>query len=696
MAIGRDIIGSLAKQFGYSKDLVRQALASNQIDPLTASLIGSRIDKMQQTKQQAASRTTVMEDVLAPKPEEVMSQGIAAVPQEAPTALAALPSNLPAEGMAGGGIVAFAEGGETPNMSGAPVQSAINVPVPKGYTFDAATGQYDPIVNQGGNFLAMLRGEEGPVARILELVRSGRGYAKGDLIKDEEDEEDELEAMEKSGLSKLMGGISSGLASLKGSVARGEGFSLPQSYEAALIERGQTPATIRKAAMQAPTRTETTMSSEERRPRGSHKYEADVVREAERIGLDPNLAVHVLYKETGGLKNPEAARSRAGALGVMQLMPRTAKELGVDPLNTEENIRGGVAYLKKMVDQFNDPTLALAAYNAGPGRVSQILRSGQGISALPRETQNYIRMADGGIVAFQNRGLVEPKGLEDLTPEEIEQMSKPFIGQRIFKPARLTELQQKALGEQQQRQMEQEDRAALPTPTTRTSFEPEPTPAPAPAAAPAPTSEIDINKLIGGAQGGEKDTGIMKKYMELLAGREKASADQRKTDAYLSLLSAGLGIMGGTSPFAAVNIGQGAQAGVATQMAARKAQIADERATLSGFGTAAAAEEAAKQRQLVAAQGRESKVGQLIAGREKQLETLASNNVQKNNINFMTLDAPQQQALLAREVQRLKSADPLLSKLYKEYGLPQIEAISIPAAPVDYGKTYGLTPKPTK
>ena len=609
MTIGRDIIGNLAKQFGYSKELVRQALSSNQIDPLTASLVGSRIDKMQQTKQEAASRTTVMEDVLAPKPEEVMGQGIAAAPQQAPSALAALPSNLPAEGMAGGGIVAF---------------------------------------------------------------------SSGDLVEKEEDEDDELEKMEKSALSRVMGGVSSGLAGLKASVARGEGFSLPQSYEAALAERGQTPATIRKAAMNAPTRAEATAPSEERRPRGSHKYEADVIREAERIGLDPNLAVHVLYKETGGLKNPEAARSRAGALGVMQLMPRTAKELGVDPLNTEENIRGGVTYLKKMMDQFNDPTLALAAYNAGPGRVSQILRSGQGISALPRETQNYIRMADGGIVAFQNRGLVEPKGLEDLTPEEIEQMSKPFIGQRVFKPARLTELQQKALGEQQQRQMEQEDRAALPTPITRTSFEPEPTPTPAPAATPIPAPEIDINKLIGGAQGGEKDTGIMKKYMELLEGREKASADQRKTDAYLSLLSAGLGIMGGTSPFAAANIGQGAQAGVAAQMAARKAQIADERATLSGFGTAAAAEEAAKQRQLVSAQGRESKVGNLIAGREKQLETLASNNVQKNNINFMTLDAQQQQALLAREVQRLKSADPLLSKLYKEYGLPPIGAIEPP------------------
>jgi hypothetical protein len=75
-----------------------------------------------------------------------------------------------------------------------------------------------------------------------------------------------------------------------------------------------------------------------------------VAAEAERIGLDPNIAIHALYKETGNLKNPESARSRAGALGVMQLMPKTAKELGVDPLIPEENIRGGVMYLKTIGD----------------------------------------------------------------------------------------------------------------------------------------------------------------------------------------------------------------------------------------------------------------------------------------------------------------------------------------------------------
>lgn len=131
--------------------------------------------------------------------------------------------------------------------------------------------------------------------------------------------------------------------------------------------------------------------------KGSHKYEADVIKEARRIGLPEHIAVHSLYKETGNLKDPETARSKAGAIGVMQLMPNTAKELGVDPMDPMQNIRGGVGYLKKMYDKYQDPQLALMAYNAGPGRVDRALKSEKGIASLPQETLGY-RMAQGGEV----------------------------------------------------------------------------------------------------------------------------------------------------------------------------------------------------------------------------------------------------------------------------------------------------------
>jgi soluble lytic murein transglycosylase-like protein len=84
-------------------------------------------------------------------------------------------------------------------------------------------------------------------------------------------------------------------------------------------------------------------------------------------GVDPALLAAVISNESGF--NPRAT-SRAGARGLMQLMPQTAASLGVtDAYDAEQNVRGGARYLRALLDRFGSLELAVAAYNAGPAAV---------------------------------------------------------------------------------------------------------------------------------------------------------------------------------------------------------------------------------------------------------------------------------------------------------------------------------------
>jgi soluble lytic murein transglycosylase-like protein len=110
---------------------------------------------------------------------------------------------------------------------------------------------------------------------------------------------------------------------------------------------------------------------------------------ASRYGISSALVDAVAWQES---RYNNHARSSAGAIGVMQLMPGTARNLGVvDPTDVHQNIMGGTAYLRAQLDRFgNNIPLALAAYNAGPAAV-------QKYGGVPpyRETQNYVRQIMG-------------------------------------------------------------------------------------------------------------------------------------------------------------------------------------------------------------------------------------------------------------------------------------------------------------
>ena len=114
-------------------------------------------------------------------------------------------------------------------------------------------------------------------------------------------------------------------------------------------------------------------------------YDDVIIEHARLNGVRPDLVRAVVQVESGF--NPYA-RSPKGALGLMQLMPATARELGVaNPFNAVENVRGGVLYLRRLLDRYrNNEQLALAAYNAGPGAVD---RYGETVPPY-RETQDYV------------------------------------------------------------------------------------------------------------------------------------------------------------------------------------------------------------------------------------------------------------------------------------------------------------------
>jgi hypothetical protein len=361
----------------------------------------------------------------------------------------------------------------------------------------------------------------------------------------------------------------------------------------------------------------------------------------------------------------------------MQLMPKTAKGLGVDPLNPEENIRGGVTYLKQMYDRYQDPTLALAAYNAGPGRLDKALKSGQGISGLPRETQNYVianRMASGGEVQhFENGG--QPRvgrasqaAGSNFFPESQRTTAakkKRILDEILNKPENL--------GIQNQIQGEQDEIAALPiqfntppvlmnSPTyEELGYTP---PANVPAAAIAKTP--------------------MELFLEQNTADREALGKQRSEDRNMALLAAGLGMLGGESPYAFSNIGKGGLSGVSylsdanKQRAAQQVALDKNRVAAMHYAnvgkyydsqTLGKEEKLALQQKTLQDRQYERSVAE-ITRINTAIENAAKNNIAAQKNIETIIDPVKLEMLVQKERARLQSiAEPQLKSLYAKAGI---------------------------
>lgn len=115
-----------------------------------------------------------------------------------------------------------------------------------------------------------------------------------------------------------------------------------------------------------------------------------IIETAINMGVEPEIALGIAKKESDFCQE---RRSSAGAVGVFQLMPSTARRIGYNPYQYKENIKGGIAYYKQLKQIFKTDELALAAYNAGPGVVKRC-------GGIPpyAETKRFVRL----VMAYSN------------------------------------------------------------------------------------------------------------------------------------------------------------------------------------------------------------------------------------------------------------------------------------------------------
>jgi soluble lytic murein transglycosylase-like protein len=102
-------------------------------------------------------------------------------------------------------------------------------------------------------------------------------------------------------------------------------------------------------------------------PEAAQQWLPDIEQIAREVGIDPRLLIAVVSQESDF---QQGALGDDGEIGLAQLMPGTAHDMGVNPYDPIDNLRGGARYLHEQLERFGSVKLALAAYNGGPGNVA--------------------------------------------------------------------------------------------------------------------------------------------------------------------------------------------------------------------------------------------------------------------------------------------------------------------------------------
>jgi hypothetical protein len=307
--------------------------------------------------------------------------------------------------------------------------------------------------------------------------------------------------------------------------------------------------------------------------------------------LETRLRAIIMQKESGGRrydKNGNLLTSSKGAQGEMQVMPGTAKDPGFGIKaarndSPDELRRVGDEYASMLLNRYQDPKLAMIAYNMGPGATDKWLASGADIKKLPKETQGYIRgvnLASGGEVRhFFTGDYVDPFGAPDASYE--------MDALRVQEAAEAKKLKEYEDKYNFLKNSAPEVAAKMKPPATKKpAAEPAKT-----AAAPAPakdTPKKDIPQSPEGIKNLQaKVDDENYNLMQYIKGREAKMDAAQKKDYALAGLAAGLGMLGGESQYWNVNVGKGGQAGVQQLASSQKTRAAQEAALGKLYGSAA-------------------------------------------------------------------------------------------------------------
>ncbi len=343
--------------------------------------------------------------------------------------------------------------------------------------------------------------------------------------------------------------------------------------------------------------------------------------------LVKRLQAQIMAKESGGRrydKEGNLLTSSKGALGEMQVMPYTSRDpgFGIKPARSndpDELRRVGNEYAAAMYNRYGDPKLAMIAYNMGPGATDKWLAAGADPRKLPKETQGYIRgvsLAEGGEVKrFQDGGTMGGFGDENYDMDALRIQELDAARKRKEAEDRYEFLQRSAPGiaarmtppvPSETRPMvgyEATGKRSGATEENIGKFLKDRAETNVASAAPAVTEAVPMSPY----------DMLYNELAQDVRARREALAKNRKQDASMAMLAAGLGMLGGTSPYAFVNIGQGGGQGVAQYGALQRARAAEE----AGIGSlqnkmlsTAMTGELRKEMQAQTKQAKESKLSQ--------------------------------------------------------------------------------------